>query len=436
MTTRLLCIGDIHLGRRPSRIGDGLGLRPEELTPEVAWSAAIDVAIERRVHAVLLAGDVVERVEDRFRAFAALEQGVRRLQQAGIRALAVVGNHDVEALPLLAERGAGVELLGVGEQRWEKVRIHGDEGAEVDLWGWSFRQKVEPANPIDSFPSADARDGNIPTLGLLHTDLDAGESRHAPTRRSDLESTGLDAWLLGHIHRPSPLAVDDPVGYLGSLSALDPGEPGAHGPWEVTVQTDGSVHFEHIPLAPLRYDGLTLDAGALPEEGDLAHALAIELERRVVPEWIREHSHDLERVQAIALRVTLIGETSRGPALRRAAEELRGQRLNLNTPTVFVETFLDATRPALDLVSLARDTGYRGLIARRLLGLERGDALGQRVLADARERVERELAEHAPWRELDENATHLPDEQLRARLISGARRTLEALELQRSGGNA
>ncbi|MEO0651016.1 MAG: DNA repair exonuclease [Planctomycetota bacterium] len=436
MTTRLLLIGDIHLGRRPSRIGDGLGLRPEDLSPEVAWQASVDAALDTRAHAVLLAGDVVERVEDRFTAFAALEQGIRRLKQAGIPVLAVVGNHDVEALPLLAERDAGVRLMGMGSERWERVRIDGDDGASVDLWGWSFRQRVEPASPLEGFPRDAAREGSTPTLGLLHTDLDAGESRHAPTRRAELESTGLDAWLLGHVHRPSDLSEADPIGYLGSLSALDPGEPGKHGPWRLDVERDGRLVFEHLPLAPIRYEGLRLDVGDLPNEGDLAHALAIELERRVVPSWIHDHAHDLDAVRALALRVTLVGETDRGPELRDATERLRGQRLNIADPTAFVETFHDATRPALDLESLARDAGYRGLVAQRLLGLERRDALGERVLAAAREKVERDLAEHGAWRELDEETSRIDEDELRSRLIAGARRTLETLEVQRTGGVA
>ena len=294
MTTRLLLIGDIHLGRRPSRIGEGLGLRAEDLSPEVAWNASVDAAIEGHAHAVLLAGDVVERVEDRFSAFAALEQGLRRLKAAGIPAYAVVGNHDVEALPLLAERGAGVQLLGVGAERWEKVRIEGDGGALVDLWGWSFRQRVEPVSPLESFPRETHREGSTPTLGLLHADLDAKDSKHAPTRRADLEAAGLDAWLLGHVHRPADLSAANPIGYLGSLSALDPGEPGPHGPWRLEVERDGHLHFEHLPLAPIRYEGLRLDVSQLAADGDLAHALAIELERKAVPAWIHDHAHDLD----------------------------------------------------------------------------------------------------------------------------------------------
>jgi exonuclease SbcD len=435
MTVTLLCVGDLHLGRRPTRLPAELGLRPEDLGPEAAWRRAVDEALERRVDAVLLAGDVIERIEDRFRAFAALEDGVRRLSAAGVRVLAVAGNHDVEALPRLVQRSAGLELLGAGAERWQRVRIEG-QGSRLDLWGWSFRQRLETLSPLASFPADRARDGQTPTLGLLHTELDEPGSRYAPVRREALAALGLDGWLLGHVHRPAELSSRAPIGYLGSLSPLDPGEPGQRGPWLVESPGRGPLRFTHLPLAPLRYEGLDLDVAALPEQGpgDLADTLALHLERELLPAFAARQRTALQQLRALALRIQLSGESAHGPFLRAAARNLTGQALRrpeeLADCTVFVESFVDRTRPRLDLVALSRDNSYPGLLARRLLALEQGQEEGRRLLAAARDRWSRDAAEHAPWRELGAAAEPPAEGELRAALLDSGRRALVELLAQ------
>ena len=95
---KLLAIGDVHLGTRPGSLPEGLdeaGVDPKSLTPEAALGAAVERAIEEGVDAVLFAGDVVESSNARFEAMRPLEAAVRRLLDAGIRVLAVAGNHDV-----------------------------------------------------------------------------------------------------------------------------------------------------------------------------------------------------------------------------------------------------------------------------------------------------------------------------------------------------
>ena len=104
---RLLFVGDIHLGRRPSRIPEDIvdyGVNLADLTPIAAWNRAVNWAINNDIDAVVLAGYVVEGIEDRFEAYGHLERGVRKLSEKKIKTLAVAGNHDVQALPRLADQ--------------------------------------------------------------------------------------------------------------------------------------------------------------------------------------------------------------------------------------------------------------------------------------------------------------------------------------------
>ena len=87
MSINLLAIGDIHLGRRPTRVPEdvleSVGLR--ELTPAAAWRRAVEKALSLEVDAVLLAGDVVEQNDDFYEAYGDLAEGVERLTGAGAR---------------------------------------------------------------------------------------------------------------------------------------------------------------------------------------------------------------------------------------------------------------------------------------------------------------------------------------------------------------
>ena len=63
---RILAVGDIHLGRRPSRLPQDLDNRASDLGPSGAWQRTVTAALAADVKAVLLAGDVVEQENDFF----------------------------------------------------------------------------------------------------------------------------------------------------------------------------------------------------------------------------------------------------------------------------------------------------------------------------------------------------------------------------------
>jgi hypothetical protein len=88
---KILCSGDLHLGRRSSRLPAGVDAGAHSAT--AAWKALVELAIAERVDLVALSGDLVDRANRYFEAFGPLEAGVRRLTAAGIPTVAVAGNH-------------------------------------------------------------------------------------------------------------------------------------------------------------------------------------------------------------------------------------------------------------------------------------------------------------------------------------------------------
>src|SRR5690606_1937215 len=105
---RILCAGDLHLGRRSSRVpwdGDGAAGSCAE-----AWMRLVECAIRERVDLVALSGDLVDHDNRWFEAFGPLERGLKRLADAGIPVYAVAGNHDYDTLPHLRSEEHTSEL--------------------------------------------------------------------------------------------------------------------------------------------------------------------------------------------------------------------------------------------------------------------------------------------------------------------------------------
>ena len=389
---KILAVGDMHLGRTPSRLPPGL--HAPELGPAEAWHRTVATAVDQGVKAVLLAGDVVDRDDDFFEAYRALESGVSTLAGAGIDVIGVAGNHDVKVLPRLVRHIPRFRLLGEGG-RWESCRI-AEGGESVTLWGWSFPQARVLASPLDGH-SPDPTPGI--NLGLLHCDRDAGpDSPYAPTSRLELERAGLDGWLLGHIHKPDALTAPSPNGYLGSLTGLDRGESGSRGPWMITVGDGRIAEVEHLPLAPLRWEALDVDLEGIGEpfqarERLLAAVTALDgrmASLRAAP-------------GAVGLSVTLSGRTGFGnTALDQLSPEDRDETCTGAAGTrYFIESVHLDTRPEIDLEDLARRQDPAGLLAARLLWLDRpeGNPERDRLVDEARQALRDQTAQSV-WRGL------------------------------------
>lgn len=413
--TSLLAIGDMHLGRLPAALPDELKGRQRELGPETAWNRAVAEAVRRRVDAVVLAGDLVERSRDFFVAYGQLRAGIEKLASAGIEVLAVAGNHDTHVLPRLADEIDSLHLLGRGG-RWERRSV-----GDATVLGWSFPQSQVRSSPLDTLP--ERRPGET-LIGLLHCDRDQTDSPYAPVASSELEAAPVNAWLLGHIHQPDPLVGERPMGYLGSINALRASECGARGPWLVSVEKR-RVTARHLALAPLRFDTLTVDCSELHSAdrlgGEILRATRAYLDAR-------EHRDFLP--DALGLRVELTGHSRVSDRLSAAADSLLDEARPWSESGVvcFIHKINVNTLPALELDRLARQSDPSGLLARRLLCLENPDNPERsRLIALGRDQL-LPIAESREFRDL---GRALSDDEIVARLQRAGRIALSTLLAQR-----
>lgn len=363
MTLRVLCTGDIHIGRRSSRVRD-------TYRSSDAWGAIVDLAISEDVDLLAVSGDIVDKESKSYEALGPLQDGLSRLNHARIETVAVTGNHDHDVLVRLSGI-TGTDrfrLLGAGGT-WERYTLHRDGAPVLHVDGWSFPHEHVREAPIKQYPSR--QDDGLPVIGLLHGDMDVLESRYAPIQSDDLWAQYVDFWLLGHIHAP---AISGGPGskkalYPGSPWALDPGEPGVHGVWMVEIASDRTVSLRQIAISPVRYHSLTIHLDDVCEEAEFQEALTGALVT-LGQQAIAEHGEGTLKV--VSTRIHCVG---RCPAHRLVPAWIERVRQDIDlfpvgSTRIEIDKIASDVRPAVDLSSLAQGSDPVSQTARLILALD------------------------------------------------------------------
>ncbi len=395
---KLLCAADLHLGRQASRLPPHLDDLAPDLTPARAWRQLVELAVQEGVTAVLLAGDVVEDEFDYFEAYGDLRRGAQDLAAAGIALVAVAGNHDVGVLPRLASSVSGVELLGEGGA-WGHLALEAG-GSAVNVVGWSWPAAQVKESPLVGLEALLSSIRPAPTIGLLHCDLDQSSSVYAPVRRSELAAAQVDAWLLGHVHKPT-FAVHAPgrwLGYLGSTFGADPGEEGSRGAWQVSVGDEG-LECRHVALSPLLFDSVEVDVTGLGVPSEVSG---------LVTDALAEHAagladRGLGRPLAVGVRLRFVGSSDQRAAVEAhlGKEDPTGIEGSWGGSRYFVHSVSYEVYPSLDVAAVARSEGPRALLARRLLLLDGPPSEERSGLIERARTAALAAAGHASYRGLE-----------------------------------
>lgn len=359
---KILCTADVHIGRRASRLPahvDGRALSCGE-----AWGRVVDVAIGEQVDLVAVSGDLVDAANRFYEAAGPVEQGLRRLAQAGIMTVMVAGNHDHHSLPWLLQGmdPNSVRLLGANGA-WERFTLQRN-GETLHVDGWSFPDAAVHTSPLASYPFAAE---GAAVLGLLHADLDQPASRYAPVSLAELRPRAPALWLLGHVHAPRLLEEvgSASVLYPGSPQAMDPGESGAHGVWIAEIGPGRTASCRMVPLSNVRYESVAVNVAGVTDAAEADHRLVEAVRAR-----LREVTESASCVRYLSCRVTVTGRTS----LHLDGDRLRELCVDLNLTSgetaAFVERVEVRTAPERDLAALAGGKDAPAILARLLAALE------------------------------------------------------------------
>lgn len=129
---RLVAVGDAHLGRthlahlRDDRTGQQL--REEDFLRAFDWAVAR--TIELQPDGFLWLGDIFDHARPSYRVFTRVAIGLKRLEEAGLRGVAISGNHDTPRL-----RGTGSPYAALEEFFPAVAFAWRMESLEADLAG-------------------------------------------------------------------------------------------------------------------------------------------------------------------------------------------------------------------------------------------------------------------------------------------------------------
>ena len=273
---KVLHVSDLHIGKRVN----GISMLDDQ---RYILRQILDIAEKRQVSVLLIAGDVYDKASPSAEAVTVFDAFLTDAVAAGLRVLAIPGNHDsaeriAYAQGLLEKQGVCLPPVYAGEV--ERVELE-DEHGPVEFWLLPF---LKPGDVRRFFPDEEIGDDYSAALRAVlgACAIDQGKRNivlshqlvtaygTAPDRADDEIKLGgmdnvdvsvydaFDYVALGHVHRPQRVGRDT-VRYSGSplkysFSEARYGKSAALielGEKKPGDDVGECVSFELIPLVPL-----------------------------------------------------------------------------------------------------------------------------------------------------------------------------------------
>ncbi|WP_417415151.1 metallophosphoesterase family protein [Hoeflea sp.] len=335
---RFIHTADIHLDS-PLK---SLALRNPELADLIggatrqAFSNIIDLCLDERVDALIIAGDLYDGDQTSMKTARFLASELNRLATAGIRTFIIRGNHD--ALSKVSR-----ELVLPGEVklfggRAEHVLIERGQGEKpVAIHGLSFANPTAPESLLPKYAPALPDAINI---GIMHTSLGGapGHDPYAPCSPVELQATDYDYWALGHIHKRSVTTGSTTIVMPGMPQGRDINEDGPKSVTLVSISDDGSVDLDERQTALAEFARISIDATGIDEWSDLATALTDAL----------KPARSSSTAPQLVVRLSFSGETPLAWRMRRDSELLfaEAEERAMQIGAVWIEKFeINCTPP-------------------------------------------------------------------------------------------
>lgn len=368
MALRVLATGDIHIGKRSS----GIKQDAEKGATKYTWNRIVDYAIKNGVDLLALTGDIVDQDNRYFEAIGPLQSGFEKLKKADIEVYMVAGNHDFDVLKELVDshKYNNAYLLGTNGN-WE-IKLFSKNGEQIQFLGWSFPNRHVNEDPFLKYEMP-ALDPNISTIGLLHGDVDMPESNYAPININNFMNRGVDAWILGHIHKPQIVHKSEPIIYYpGSPHALSAKEQGVHGPILLTVDAAMGIHIEQIPLSPVTDETLSIDISDQTDEALVRDRVTSQIVADAQSKIV-----ELEGVSYLIYDIILTGQHSQISALEIWVNPIIGaydHEIDATETRISVRKILFDVKPKVaNMEKLAQESSPAGILAQTILALQKGE---------------------------------------------------------------
>ena len=321
-----------------------------------SFERVIRLCLDEHVDFLLVAGDVYDGADRSLRAQVKFRDGLKRLDEAGIRSFVVHGNHDpLDGWSSALEWPSGVHVFGDHLETLE-VETNGTRLACVQ--GISYPKRDERRNLSLLFN----RTGPAFHIGLLHANVgsDTGHEPYAPCSLEDLLKPEMDYWALGHVHRKRVLSKNLPfVVYPGNTQGRNIKETGEKGCYLVRVSQGKEVEMDFHATDVIRWATHDLSIQGLQTEQDLINAL----------EQVLLHISEREAGRPAIARITLSGNGPlfkflRGPDTALDLLEILHEKGTSYSPSVWVEQVQLRVGPEIDPVVRMEERDFLGDLLR------------------------------------------------------------------------
>jgi len=307
-----------------------------------SWQRIVELAIERRVDFVLIAGDVFNSKDRSLRAQIRYKDGLEKLSKEGIETFVVHGNHD-PADGWIASIDLPDLVHTFSHEQIETIPVMRSGRKIAAVTGISYPRRDVRENLALKFKAGNDETFNI---GLLHCSCGAYAEHepYAPCAQADLSSKGFDYWALGHVHTRSVISERKPIiAYPGNTQGLNPNETGARGCFLVKVDDSKNAGLEFVETDSVRWFQETISIENMERDQDLLDALKTKIEE------IRGKAG-----RPLVVRISLIGRGILHKSIARQnftshlVDELRHQEENTEN-FVWVESISDKTFAEIDV---------------------------------------------------------------------------------------
>jgi len=252
--------GDNHLNLYNQKLGAKLGERRDRIGE--AWYRTIEYAVKNKVDVYINTGDLFDQLSPRNPPRARVVEAFKRLNDAGIKAFILAGNHEAPtsirdgASPHTVLKEAGLATVFETYKEFEQ-EIATFKGIEVSVAGMSYDRGLGAGkDPLEDLEVPAGCDINI---ALLHYSLECVAPpiwEEPMIRLASLEKNSqVDLYAMGHIHRHIETSIgDSKVVYPGATEHYNFGETNNETGFVVARLESGNIKTEYIPVVaqPMR----------------------------------------------------------------------------------------------------------------------------------------------------------------------------------------
>lgn len=295
---RFLQCGDLHLGT-PFKYLKSLGKQVDEFANRATYrsfEAIVDLALEQRVHGVIITGDIYDSETHNLEAQVRFAHECERLNGEHIPVFMVQGNHDpAESWAAHMELPANVHVFSATQSERIPLVVHGKTVAYV--YGISTSHENRDTN-VSALLKAEK--GDPFSIGVFHGTVGVSEQHElvGPCKLDDLVNGNMDYWAIGHIHKRQVLHEKPYVVYSGNTQGLDRKESGPKGCYLVDVDSRGDVSLTFHETGAVRFEDVEIDITKLTSQSEII-------------EMIRHKKEMLRKLKLPVLAHLVI--TGRGP---------------------------------------------------------------------------------------------------------------------------